>query len=52
VINVLGPLETATRLAKQQQKLESTASTALLEEMAPNILEVPITESVAIKTNE
>ena len=52
VINVLGPLETATRLAKQQQKLESTASTALLEEMAPDILEVPITESVAIKNNE
>lgn len=52
VINVLGPLETANRLAKQQKQLESVASTALLEEMSPNILEVPVTETVAIKPNE
>lgn len=52
VINVLGPLETANRLAKQQKQLESVASTALLEEMAPDILEVPVTETVAIKPNE
>ena len=49
VINVLGPLETANRLAKQQKQKESLA---LLEEMSPDIMEVPITESVAIKTNE
>jgi len=46
VINVLGPLETANRIAKQQE------STALLEEMSLNIMEVPVTESVAVKTNE
>ena len=49
VINVLGPLETANRLAKQQKQKESLA---LLEEMSPDIMEVPITESVTIKTNE
>jgi hypothetical protein len=49
VINVLGPLETANRLVKQQKQQESTA---LLEEMPPDIMEVPVTESVAIKTNE
>ena len=49
VINVLGPLETANRLAKQQRQQESLA---LLEEMSPDIMEVPVAESVAIKTNE
>lgn len=49
VINVLGPLETANRLAKQQKQAESAA---LLEEMPSDILEVPITESVVIKPNE
>jgi hypothetical protein len=49
VINVLGPLETANRIAKQQNQQESTA---LLEEMSPNIMKVPVTESVVVKTNE
>jgi hypothetical protein len=53
VINVLGPLETANRLVKQQQQqLESAATSALLEEMSPNISRVSVTESVAVKANE
>jgi hypothetical protein len=49
VINVLGPLETVNRIAKQQKQQESTA---LLEEMSSDIMEVPVAESVTIKTNE
>jgi len=49
VINVLGPLETINRIVKQQQAAESTA---LLEEMSPDIMTVPVMESVTIKTNE
>ena len=47
VINVLGPLETANRLAKKQKE-----SSTLLEEMSPDILEVSVTDSITIKTNE